>query len=1337
MELIEYEDGSEPAEMRLVRIHALAIWRAARQAARQEVEDILEKRLQKWMPHADTGKAACAMSVAALGRTLHPLLWGAVEESQVHTWALHEAAQLIGPVQWKDGEEQPTIEGEGIRTGGIVRASVSYGQLKRAVSDRGLVGLAERLEIWRGEEGAWLRQLRAEHEERYGQGLWSMHTRRGVERGVGAHQRAGVETYAVSPTREVHEVAQPRQWPWRGRHHAVVQRGGAEKGDEFIEVTTRLATRADGGLEARVSARRHCSSVRRKRREAPEPEIGIQIQPRGDRDIGIRALFHVAEWPPAASRHSRTRQALKEAAEAVRSTGSAMTKERRAKVWHRVRGILGGIVPKRDAAERRWEREAERAAQEAQASPQPNGSRTEGAATPPEEGDAKVAEARKVLGVGEADDVRVVRRAYMAAALRAHPDKGGDDASFVRCKAAWQTLQQALTSRATTAAGESTEGRPAAEDRSAGKSTSKGPKGGAKERLTPRVDEAVAAEIVTASRALGNAIDEWRKVHRGRKERAAKEAGSTLAEQRAAAAAARRRDAATARETARTAAIAAMRAEERRGLAERARRERVRAEEMELVARDNVGRALREDASYVAAWYELWLPRYMWASQYQEWATMGGHEPVDIRCVTEVRSHNGTKLEVSVGSERFEEFTLVEDVVDGRRAWTRSGRHRVTEQGRGERAFLAPRRWAEASDDSSSGEEEHELEAKEARRAMRRAKAIASESARLVEEAQERRAAAKEADHEGDQAWAAEGERRLRGAMPHAAIRHLAPHMPHHFLLHTVLMSAGASQVGSGRKMRVRRVLGDAKMGRVATAEFEQDTGAGRAEVGPAEQNEAGLSTWRRAQAEAMARAYAAAALEAQQRGARAEGAARTQRRETADASVVQRMRAQRQEEKTKPSATTPSAARWARAGHRRMERESPSASAEARRGRLWILEKMATSMLETRDEQDGLAEGPWNAEERAAVQHLRGSLRHTIGAREDEAVAATERRDELPAQEGAAGARSHEDKETHSDAAGADRDSQGDGGSDDGSVAGRSDEGNAAASGEEVDHWRRAPGEVDEGDTRVTEDSEREEQFDHPLGDRGSNQQPAADKGGEIGASGAGAEEERPQNYEWTAGAGGTPDPPLTGGIQEEENRPGTAGNEADNAARRAARPMGEPRRRNRVTFRPFVVVHRYGVTREAGKSPWKRYRYAHGHMDRLETRTATSSTTHTSAKARAALPTQPLTGRERAWARRQARQAGIWARRMEAEWQAARRQARQAEVWARRMEAEWQAEGGAGRRQREPSPPPQPPLGTGTTPPPTRQPTTIPPTPPPAGAPSATPTPPPLHDDAFRMPS
>ena len=404
----------------------------------------------------------------------------------------------------------------------------------------------------------------------------------------------------------------------------------------------------------------------------------------------------------------------------------------------------------------------------------------------------------------------------------------------------------------------------------------------------PRAWELIVTSLTTGSEALFRAISAHQRATRRRKEQEAAAAGTTIAEQREHRRAMRQEVRSMEREAATEAARTAMRAEAARVQQARRARGVTEAEALASLEGRRALQALILDPEYIRKHYEVWLPNGMWGKKHEE---TGGHTPFEI-VEYDIRSKEGAldgatlwcKLEAS-SAALICKCEVNQTVLGGERTWG------------GARCFWAPKRAEEEGEEEMPGEEVEELEAAEGIRLAMRARGLMREAAAA------RRAAGAACEREGEQLESASGN----------------------------------------PQTRTHRTTGDARIGFVARLEFLNSWKAPT--MDPAMWMPPAKAANTRAEAKQAARrtlfaarAAAAAAGEKVMWSLRQQTAAGAMAWAEAEARLLTAARATAATGATEETQVSTDAADIAT---RAMEGQLPSSSAEARRGRRWLMEKV------------------------------------------------------------------------------------------------------------------------------------------------------------------------------------------------------------------------------------------------------------------------------------------------------------------------------------------------------------------------------------------------------------
>ena len=420
-------------------------------------------------------------------------------------------------------------------------------------------------------------------------------------------------------------------------------------------------------------------------------------------------------------------------------------------------------------------------------------------------------------------------------------------------------------------------------------------------QIRPRVWELIVASLTTGSESLFRAIGAHQRATRRQKELEAASEGTTITEQRERRRTGRREAHILEKEAAQETARAAMQAEESRVRQARQSRGAAEVEALTSLEGQRAIQAFVMDPEYIRKNYEVWLPDGMWGRKHGK---TGGHTPFriveyDIR-YNESATEGATmwcKLEAS-SATLICKLEVNETVLGGERSWEEK------------RCFWAPVHDEEGGEEEGPGEEIEALEAAAE-------KNIATRARKLMREAAAARRAAEAARERG------------RGEP----------------------MGDG----GGTTRTRTHRTTGDARMGRIAQLELTNSwrstttrTATQTPQATPTQTN----AEMRHAAQRTIfaARAAAAAAGETAMWSIRQQTAATAMEWADAEARMLTaaRTNANGSEGTTGGERTT---ADTAEVAARAMEGQLPSSSAEARRGRRWLMEKVVHE-IRTADKQ-------------------------------------------------------------------------------------------------------------------------------------------------------------------------------------------------------------------------------------------------------------------------------------------------------------------------------------------------------------------------------------------------
>ena len=414
-------------------------------------DDPTDARLASWGAVAIRSAYSAALDAATA-----PHATGAVAQACAEATRHVEASPLAGAAHAIGNVRGPTVDGawhdppHDAGGGGIRKMSMRFSQL-RPHSQRA------HIRDWTGRH-AWLPATRPATATQCDQDAWYTRVHRGFREGGGASQRKEVQTVAVNAHGAVSVVADPTNWPWLVEYELDVS--GATRTDgsaERILVTLRLG-HAHGDVAAHVTAR--YVQADGKIDKTTTTRVGTALQ--GDHDgTGLRELFWntVMRYHTAPGAQAATRRAAACATTRCLNLGNTPDAE----AWHALRRVMGGEVPPPSMQERTEEGLRRRAAGEAAASEAERRTRTVHTqdttdadtrarhaqtsrhATPHVSEEAeRLRAAASTLGVAIDAPADAVRRAYLIAAVRAHPDKaGGTKLAFIALQDAHERIRGA------------------------------------------------------------------------------------------------------------------------------------------------------------------------------------------------------------------------------------------------------------------------------------------------------------------------------------------------------------------------------------------------------------------------------------------------------------------------------------------------------------------------------------------------------------------------------------------------------------------------------------------------------------------------------------------------------------------------------------------------------------------------------------------------------------------------------------------------------------------------------------------------------------------------------
>ena len=296
---------------------------------------------------------------------------------------------------------------------------------------------------WGGRR-SWLQAARAQTDAR----KWTAHAHKGFRSEGGAAGRKVEHSVAVDPLGAVYAIATPARWPWLVEYeidgHDAARQDGTD--GQRVRISVRLG-HAEGTLKARVCARHVRADGRRHRGDDTATTAEVELA--GDTlGLGLRAMFWDIAFGTQTEVHgAQTAVRRAAAAAALRGLGDPDGAN-----WHTLRRVLGGEIPPPTPRERTEAHRAKRTAIEAAAAEAEARVRathgeapTKRAKTHVSDDAERMGEAAGVLGVPVDADFQVIRRAYLRAAIRTHPDKGGSNVAFLGLQGAYQRLEGATS----------------------------------------------------------------------------------------------------------------------------------------------------------------------------------------------------------------------------------------------------------------------------------------------------------------------------------------------------------------------------------------------------------------------------------------------------------------------------------------------------------------------------------------------------------------------------------------------------------------------------------------------------------------------------------------------------------------------------------------------------------------------------------------------------------------------------------------------------------------------------------------------------------------------------
>jgi len=697
-----------------------------------------DKQLAMWCAIAVCSAHAAAIQAAdAVGATAEVASACSAAIQKIEEGPLGTASRAIGHVALNEESGAPDDGGIIYQThdeGGIDSIRIRFIQLQPHTQ-------GAHLREW-SERRSWLPSARAHTGKR----TWSAHTHRGFRSEGGAAGRKVEHSVAVDPLDAVYSITAPATWPWRVEYeihgHDIARPDGTP--GQRVQISVRLGY-ADGAPKARVSARHVRADGRRHR--GGDTAIHAEVELAGDmQGLGLRAMFWDVAYGAHAEEHgaqAAVRRAT--AAAALRCQGGP-----EGAAWRSLRSVMGGELPPPTPRERLESHLAKRAVGDAAATEAEARVTAKHDAAPPGPAPTHVStdaerlgEAAEVLGVQIDAPPQEMRRAYLLAALRLHPDKGGSNADFLGMQAAYQLLDGATSTARQGAARELRDAAIAAA-RARRDTTDSATQRAlrlsravtqAREEARKRAEaewvppwRTAAQHIRTASGAFMDLWTEYqRQVTRKQNEFARSTEGGgyeTHGERQAAAAVARRATQRHEREVARRKAVADMREAERRATHARRAAAITAADQMRRRGAAALLEASQVDPSALMQEYRVRVPYALWKGapdshldHYEEYEI----EEIGTHWVTLVRSAaTAAERRLPIARAGWNRFQVNWDCLTG-----------ISRYGPDLRGLeIVPRGTADSTsaEEAETSDEERQLAASEETRAMRRA-------ARLIEEA--------------------------------------------------------------------------------------------------------------------------------------------------------------------------------------------------------------------------------------------------------------------------------------------------------------------------------------------------------------------------------------------------------------------------------------------------------------------------------------------------------------------------------------------------------------------------------------------------------------------------
>ena len=691
----------------------------------------VDKRLAAWCAVAIRSAHRAALRAAeAEGATAEVASACAEAVRKLEEGPLGTADRAVGQATVDDDTGAPDGDGfvyQNPNEGGIEAIRISFAQLQPHTQ-------GAHVREWEGQR-SWLQMARAQADER----TWTAHVHRGFRSEGGAAGRKVEHSVAVDPLGAVYTIAAPARWPWLVEYEIDGRDAARQDGTDGqrVRISIQLGL-AEGALKARVCARHVRADGLRHRGD--DTAITAEVELAGDtRGMGLRAMF----WDIAFGAHVEVpgaQAAVRRAAAVAAQRGLG---DPGGAQWHILRCVLGGEIPPPTPRERTEAHRAKRTASDDAAADAETRVRDKYGEAPVKRAKTQVSDAAEclgaaagVLGVPVDADFQLIRRAYLRAAVRTHPDKGGSGDAFNGLQEAYQRLEGATSDARQGAAQElrdantaAAQARRDAVDTAAQRALRlESEVRKARAEASQRAEKAWIPPWRDAARHLRKAsgafMDLWteyqRRVTRSLNEYARSVEGGgyeTHGARMAAAAVTRKAARRHEREAMKRRAVEHMRHAEQRAAHARRQAALAAAERLRQRSAEAIMEAARLDSTVLMEEFRVRAPYAAWKGHKD--SALDRYElyditEIDAHWVTLVRSAaSAAERRAPIAQAGWNRFQIPWDCFTG-----------ATRFGPDHRGFeIVPRGAAPATseDDTEESEDEHRLEAQEERRAVRAA----------------------------------------------------------------------------------------------------------------------------------------------------------------------------------------------------------------------------------------------------------------------------------------------------------------------------------------------------------------------------------------------------------------------------------------------------------------------------------------------------------------------------------------------------------------------------------------------------------------------------------------